>query len=154
MRFIFLFIFLQRITLVFASAFKLKKELEDLQEFLVKKDLCIYVDYCHISCWWNVLCLCQFIRSWLTTLSSPPCLHLWRAADKDCASKCLMNKACVMERQTLCVREVLCLLSFQGLSITRHTRTQSRSKVITSKQEMTHIERMSARTASHPVWLW
>lgn len=54
-------------------------------------------------------------------LLSSPCLHLWRAADKDCASKCLMNKACVMERQTLCVREVLCLLSFQGLSITRHT---------------------------------
>lgn len=56
-------------------------------------------------------------------LVTSPLLHLWRAAHEDCASKCLMNKACVMERQTLCVLELLCLLSFRGLSISRHRRT-------------------------------
>lgn len=75
-------------------------------------------------------------------------LHLWHAAREDCASKCLMNKACVMERQTLCVLELLCLLSFRGLSISRHRRTRGCWKMITSKKEVTHTRAID-RSCTH-----
>lgn len=44
-------------------------------------------------------------------------LHFWHAADEDCALVRLMNKVCVTERQTPHALQLLCRLSFRGLSI-------------------------------------
>lgn len=81
---------------------------------------------CNVSfCRWHAFLLSVYplILSLTTPLLSFFSPHLWRAAYKDSTSKCLMNKAAVIERQTLCAPEVLCLLYFKGLSISGHTQS-------------------------------
>lgn len=66
--------------------------------------------------------------------------------ENDFTSYCLMNAACLMERQMLCMLEASHLLSFKGLSI--YTCTHTQVEMITSKQEVTHIKDMSATTVN------
>ncbi len=83
-------------------------------------------------CYENIYFICLFYPFlifvlWLILLPSPllSALHLWRVADEDSTSKSLMNKAGVMKRQKLHEHELLCLLCFEGPSISRRTLTQS-----------------------------